>query len=73
MERFIVDRIEDSVAVLECENMSSIEVQLSLLPEGTKEGNVLIFDGTSYSPDKAEETARRNRILQKQRKIFKNR
>ena len=38
-----------------------------------KEGNVLIFDGTSYSIDPEAEARARERIISKQRSIFKKR
>lgn len=71
--KFIVERLTDSFAVLEKEDMSHIEVKRFELPEELKEGNVLILDETGYKVDKAEEILIRNRIKEKQNKIFKTR
>lgn len=69
--KLIVDRIEEGVAVLEKEDMTHIHINLSELPEGTKEGSVLAFDGASYVLDSDEEEKRRKRILEMQNMLFK--
>lgn len=49
---FVVDRIEDNVAV--CENRKNkkmINIELSNLPEGTKEGTVLRYKMGKYTID----------------------
>ena len=69
--RLTVDRIVEGIAVLEKDDMTHCEIALSLLPEGTKEGTVLFFDGEKYTVDAEEEAIRRKRILEKQRMLFK--
>ncbi len=69
--KLTVDRIEEGFAVLEKEDMSHENVPLSLLPEGTKEGSVLTFDGSIYTFDFDIEAEARARIIAKQRSIFK--
>lgn len=69
--KLTVDRIVEGIAVLEREDMSHTEIELSLLPEGTKEGSVLLFDGTAYTLDTDEEDERRRRILEKKKMLFK--
>ena len=69
--KLIVDRIEEGIAVLEKEDLTHIHINLSELPEGTKEGSVLSFDGTTYVLDSDEEERRRQRILEMQNRIFK--
>lgn len=71
--RFTVERISDGIAVLEKEDMSHIEVRISELPDGIKEGNILLFDGTAYRIDYEAETLTRKRIAEKERSIFKRR
>ena len=66
-----VDRIEEGFAVIEKEDLSYENISLSLLPEGTKEGSVLIFDGATYILDSDAEAEARERIIKKQRSIFK--
>lgn len=69
--KYTVDRIVSGIAVLEKEDLSHIEVPVSSLPEGTKEGSVLLFDGSVYSFDFDEEAERKRQIAEKQKLIFK--
>lgn len=71
--KLTVERIVEGVAVLEKEDLSHIEVKISLLPEGIREGNVLIYDGSAYSLDEEAEKEQRTRIINKQRSAFKKR
>ena len=71
MMRLTVERIVEGIAVLEKEDMTHIEVPAGKLPSGVKEGNVLVFDGKDYSIDADAEIAARERIISKQRSIFK--
>ena len=73
MEKLVVDRIVGDIAVLEKEDGSHKEVSVSFLPLGVKEGNVLLFDGENYTLDFNSESEARERILKKQRSIFKKR
>lgn len=70
--KLIVDRIENGIAVLEKDDLSVVEVALSALPDGTKEGSVILQneDG-SYNLDLTEEEARRKRLLELQKNLFK--
>ncbi len=72
MEKLIVDRIAQGIAVLEKEDKSHIEVPLEVIGLDIKEGSVLLFDGNRYSADKAGEDERRKRIFEMQEKL-KNR
>lgn len=69
--RFTVERIYQDIAVLEKEDMTHIEVSTALLPEGVKEGNVLVFNGADYITDIDAEAEARTEIIKKQRSIFK--
>lgn len=69
--KLIVDRIVENIAVLEKEDMSHVEVNCSLLPEGIKEGSVIDYDGTAYRMDYESEQTARARIINKQKSIFK--
>lgn len=69
--KLTVDRITEGIAVLEKEDMSHIEVPVNLLPCGVKEGVVLSFDGEAYRLDNYAGNAARERIINKQRSIFK--
>lgn len=71
--KLTVDRITEGFAVLEKEDMTHIEVPVADLPQNVKEGNVLDFDGCVYSIDTDTEALLRERIIKKQRSIFKKR
>lgn len=65
-----VDRIENGFAVCEKEDLSTVLVELSKLPNGTKEGSVLRFEKGEYSIDLKEEERRKAHILKLQNSLF---
>lgn len=69
--KFSVDRIENGFAVCEKADMSIINIPLSSLPKGTKEGSVLeeCEDG-EFALLEEEEAERRKRISKLQNKLF---
>ena len=71
MEKLIVDRIVGDIAVLEKEDRSHIEVPLSEISAGFKEGSVLLFDGSVYTADEASEEARRKKLFEMQQQLKK--
>lgn len=62
MKEFTIDRIEDSKAVLECENGDFVSIDISSLPKNIKEGDVIRFDNGSYFLN-AEETEQRSKRI----------
>ena len=72
MERYIVDRVENNIAVLEKDDLSHIEIQVSEIGFEVKEGNVLLFENGKFVLDEAYEAERRRKIFEKQKNIFKN-
>ncbi len=72
MEKLIVDRIAEGIAVLEKEDKSHIEVPLEKFSFSVKEGSVLLFDGEKFLRDESEEAERRRRILALQSKLKQN-
>lgn len=70
MEKYIIDRFEDSFAVLEKENGTTVNVEASLLGDAL-EGDVVLFDGKAYTIDKEETQTRKKRIEEKMSKLFK--
>ena len=70
MEYLSVDRIENDTAVCERDDMSVVELALSALPQGTKEGSVLKVENGTYFLDENEEKRRRKRILELQNMLF---
>lgn len=70
-EFFSVSRIENKIAVLEFPDGTFNNVDISLLPEDTKEGNILIKnDENKFIRDFDEEKSRKDRLLDLQNKIF---
>ena len=69
--KYIVDRIEADLAVCEDENEEMVNIPLKDLPEGVKEGSVLVQEDGSWSIDKNEELARKKRIAEKMKQIKK--
>ena len=69
MEKLIVDRIVDDIAVLEKDDRSHIEVSLSEIACEIKEGSVLLFDGSEYTADKESEEARRKNLFEMQERL----
>lgn len=70
-EFYSVSRIENDIAVLEFPDGSFNEVDISLLPDDVKEGNILNLDDNNiYIHDFNEENRRKQRLLDLQSKIF---
>ena len=68
--KYIVDRIEDNIVVLENQDTKEIiNIDISLLPKKIKEGNILIYKNNSYYIDKEAEIKRRKEILEKFKKL----
>ena len=69
--RLIIDRIEENIAVCEKEDLSHIDIPLPHLPEGTKEGSVILVDENGkYTLDVKQEDERRKKLLEMQKKLF---
>lgn len=69
---YIVDRIEDGIAVLEDENMKHTEISSHKLPENAKEGSVLILNSDgSFTLDEAQTQKIKQKMLDLQKKLFK--
>jgi hypothetical protein len=65
--KWTVDRIENDIAVCEDENLAFVNVKLSSLPQGTKEGSVL-----QITLDNSEENNRKERIDNLMNSLFKD-
>lgn len=69
---YIVDRIEEGIAVLEDDNLNRREVPEKLLPPGTEDGSVLrLKEDGSFALDKEETDRRRKRLFNLQQNLFK--
>lgn len=70
-EYYSVSRIEGDIAVLEFSDRTFNDVDMSLLPDNIREGNVLtINENGDFTIDKDEEIRRKKRLLELQNKIF---
>lgn len=70
--KYSIDRIEDNVAVLEnILDKEKREVDISLLPKGSREGSILLFRNDKYELDLDEEEIRRKRIMEKFKRLKK--
>ncbi|MBR6568302.1 MAG: DUF3006 domain-containing protein [Clostridia bacterium] len=69
MERLIVDRISEGIAVIEKEDLSRITVNASEFGFTVNEGDVLLFDGKKYIKDEAEKDERKLKLLLMQEKL----
>lgn len=69
--KYTVDRIEEWSAVLEKEDLTHINILLESLPQGVKEGSILLFDGVNYIIDSESEAERKKAMLEKQNLLFK--
>lgn len=73
--RIYLDRFEGAYAVLEQEaedgTVTSVRVDRSFISEETREGDVLIQKGEYFETDQEETRARRERILEKIKRLRK--
>lgn len=60
--KVIIDRFEGQYAVCEDEDQKMINIEIDKLPQGVKEGDVLIIEGDNIKVDKEETEIRRERI-----------
>ena len=69
--RFYVDRLEGDLAALQREDGVPGRILRKELPEGTREGSVLIYEDGAYRLDEAKEKARRRAMLRRLLKLTK--
>lgn len=67
---YIVDKIEDNIAVLENKDTREIiNVNISCLPSFIKEGSILKYDGSKYYIDNELEIKRRQDLLERFKRL----
>lgn len=70
--KYSIDRIENSIAVLEnIDTKEIIEVDVSLLPENIKETNIVIYENKEYKLDQQTEESRKKDLLSRFNKLKK--
>ncbi len=65
--KFTIDRFEGKFALVELENCDIIDISVSLLPEGSKEGDVL-----KITIDKEETEKRKASVEEKFKRLFED-
>lgn len=68
--KYIVDAIEDGFAILSIDKNRRIQVKTSDLPGNIREGDVISFNGNTYSFCEEETKNRRKKLFDKQKAIF---
>ncbi|MCL2494176.1 MAG: DUF3006 domain-containing protein [Oscillospiraceae bacterium] len=68
--RLIIDRFEGGLAVCEREDGSLEHIPVEALPEGAREGSVLVLQDGAWALDMREEEERRARLFAKQEGLF---
>ena len=70
---YIIDKIEDNIAVLETQDTKEIlNINKSLLPKGIKEGMILSKNNDIYIIDTKATAKRRKTILEKFKRLRNN-
>lgn len=70
MKKLIVDRIEENIAVCETEGEATVNIELCFLPEGVKEGSILLETNGVYELLAEEESKRREELFNLQNSLF---
>lgn len=60
--KVVIDRFEENYAVCENEDRTMINLEKKLLPNGAKEGDILVLQDGTISIDKADTQKRKNEI-----------
>jgi len=69
--KYIIDRTEDGIAVLECQTTNEIiELEKNALPKGSREGQVLIKQDDDFIIDKASTHKRKEEMQARLDKIL---
>ena len=70
MKRYIIDRIEEGFAVVECDG-EMLNIKLNILPEGVKSGDVLTKSNGNFIINQQEQQTRQQKIQKLQHELFK--
>ena len=71
--KYSIDRIENNIAILEnIDTQEIIEVDINLLPVGSKETSIIKIEDNQYILDTQEEQKRKEDIFSRFNKLRKN-
>ena len=65
-----VDRIVEGIAVCENDDGEILKINLCELPEGTREGSMILFENGEYFLDNETESQRREELFDLQNLLF---
>ena len=69
---YVIDRIEDGIAVLECMTTDEIiELPKEALPKTAREGHIVIRDGDTFTIDREATQRRREQIRERLERILR--
>lgn len=68
--KYIVEAIEEGIAILVNDKKQKLQVKLSELPDEVKEGVVLILDCDRFIISEDETIRRRKLMFEKQKRLF---
>lgn len=71
MKKYIIERIENNIAIIEDENGKTFEIKKKLI-KGCKENDVIYKNNNVFVKDEKETCLRKQLILKKQNNLFKN-
>ena len=71
--KYTVDRIEDGIVTCEDGSENHINIQISLLPDGVKEGDIIEVCDGKFTVCKEETEERRKKMANLQKSIFTKR
>ena len=69
--KYSVDRIENGIAVCEDGEQNVINIELSLLPDGVREGDIIETTEKGFAVRRNETDERRKKLAEMQANLFK--
>jgi len=67
----LIERFEENIAVLETDTGEHIQIFRSELPDGAREGGILIKTELGYKVDEEETAKAREKIIKLQNRLWK--
>ena len=70
--KYAIDRIENNIAILEnLDTKEIVEIDINVLPEGSKESSIITIIDNEYKLDTQEEQERKTSLLNRFNKLRK--
>lgn len=68
--KYIVDRLEEDLAICETDSKKTVSLPLSQLPAGIREGDILLEESGRFFSDPEQTKARRSQMKKKLMDLF---